>query len=252
VRLLVAVLFIFSFVYTAYCQEDYEFIFEKDYLYAISYIKINKASLIHNIQKNGGDAEVLVPVIFPEIVRYSIIRDKMETAGLKVFYVNFGEKYANFSIGLFQMKPSFIEKMEEYVKENQDLLCCCKVQPCNNRELYDYGEVKDDKEKRAMRVAKLENRDWQIKYLSCFYNIVKNKYKGREWKNKEEEIKFYSSAYNRGFWCSEEEINRWMNVKNFPHGKNYAGKQYVYSDVAINFYKKYWVDMLKESMEVKK
>ena len=52
---------------------------------------------------------VAISIIFPEIVRYSALRDKVEISLLKTLYVNLGEDYADFSIGQFQMKPSFAE-----------------------------------------------------------------------------------------------------------------------------------------------
>ena len=39
-------------------------------------------------------------VIFPELVRYSAIRDKMEITLLKTLYRNLGEDYADFSVGV--------------------------------------------------------------------------------------------------------------------------------------------------------
>ena len=54
-----------------------------------------------------------IAVVFPEIVRYSAIRDKIEITLLKALYINLGEDYADFSIGQFQMKPSFAEALHK-------------------------------------------------------------------------------------------------------------------------------------------
>ena len=51
-------------------------------------------------------------VVFPEIVRYSDLEDLIQIRALKVLYVQYGRKYADFSVGHFQMKPSFIEQLE--------------------------------------------------------------------------------------------------------------------------------------------
>lgn len=51
-------------------------------------------------------------VIFPEQLRYSRLQNSMEQAALWSLYVRGGKQKANFSIGLFQMKPSFVEEVE--------------------------------------------------------------------------------------------------------------------------------------------
>ena len=41
-------------------------------------------------------------VVFPELVRYSALRDKMEITLLKALYINVGRDYANFSLAIFR------------------------------------------------------------------------------------------------------------------------------------------------------
>ena len=48
-------------------------------------------------------------IFFPELIRYSFIRDLLETTALEYLYIENGKNYADFSIGRMQMKPSFIE-----------------------------------------------------------------------------------------------------------------------------------------------
>lgn len=45
-------------------------------------------------------------------MRYNALKDDIESESLKVLYVQFGKTYADFSIGVFQMKPSFAEGVE--------------------------------------------------------------------------------------------------------------------------------------------
>ena len=41
----------------------------------------------------------------------------MEITLLKALYINLGEDYANFSIGQFQMKPSFAESIHKQITD---------------------------------------------------------------------------------------------------------------------------------------
>ena len=60
----------------------------------------------------GIRTELAVAVVFPELVRYSALMDFMETTAVKALYQQKGVKGADFSIGRFQMKPSFVEDLE--------------------------------------------------------------------------------------------------------------------------------------------
>ena len=55
----------------------------------------------------------VLAIVFPELIRYSKLQDVIESNDLKVLYVQFGDTYSNFSIGRFQMKPSFCEQLEK-------------------------------------------------------------------------------------------------------------------------------------------
>jgi len=50
---------------------------------------------------------------------------------------------------------------------------------------------------------------------------------------KQQKIKFIASAYNHGFDSCKSEIEDHINIKFFPYGKHYPGKQYAYTDVAV-------------------
>ena len=60
----------------------------------------------------GIRTELAVAVVFPELVRYSALMDFMETTAVKALYQQKGVKGADFSIGRFQMKPSFVADLE--------------------------------------------------------------------------------------------------------------------------------------------
>ncbi len=54
----------------------------------------------------------------------------------------------------------------------------------------------------------------------------------------ENEIRFLATAYNRGFLCSEAEIEKWMQIQAFPDGANASRKQYNYGDIAYYAYQR--------------
>ena len=55
--------------------------------------------------------------IFPELIRHSLIRNKIEDFLLLNFYTTYGSGFSNKSVGLFQMKPRFIEKLENHCQK---------------------------------------------------------------------------------------------------------------------------------------
>lgn len=207
--------------------EDYEKAYSKEYQSAIQFIKNNKTLFQTELSKNATDMKLIISAVFPEMVRFSEVSNLMETSSLELLYTRFGTSYADFSIGRFQMKPSFIEKLEKYIVDKN-----LKA----HLYLTEY-KTTDEKEKRAERMRRLKDLAWQLRYLNGFYALVENRF-GNLWQSNEEKLRFLASAYNRGFEQSKEEIARWVNIKAFPYGKNYRGTQYAYTDIAVYFYKK--------------
>lgn len=112
---IIPVLFLFTSVQirTSSQSVNYIEIFGNDWKKAMTFVEENNiwiqpALAYHNITYHEA-----VAVVFPELVRFSALRDKMETTLLKTLYRNLGEYYADFSIGVFQIKPSFAEKIRE-------------------------------------------------------------------------------------------------------------------------------------------
>jgi hypothetical protein len=67
-------------------------------------------------RKFNIDPALALSVVAPEIGHYSVWQDKMEVAVVSLFYVEMGSEYNDFSIGYFQMKAAFAERVEEYIK----------------------------------------------------------------------------------------------------------------------------------------
>ena len=230
--LLLQFFFLISLFHTDYRDE-----FNFDYAWAVKFVKKHRKQIINKSYKYQTDTAVITSVVFPEVIRYSIFSNYFETKGLELIYVKYGKKYADFSIGYFQMKPSFVEKLEEYVK-NSD------VYNKKFRHITLYNSAKE-KKIRAERLERLKSFDWQLDYLNCFYVITSNLHSQERWTNKTEKIKFYATAYNHGFYKNTNEIKEWINVALFPYGTQSKARQYIYSDISCYFFNNNYKNIFK-------
>ncbi len=198
------------------------------YQKALTYLKDNKTIIQKNLGKNNTDIRLLISVVFPEILRYNLLQNYTESTALELLYCNYGKKYADFSVGYFQMKPSFAEKLESYLDENKFIAF---------QEIYTYTS-QDEVDIRRERIKRLNNTDWQLKYLNAVGFIVWFRHRDLVFENKEAELRFLAAAYNFNFLATADEIKEWSTKKAFPHGIHYKGKekQYNYADIAIDFF----------------
>ena len=84
-------------------QLDYRAIFGDDWQRAEQFLVENRKWIEPELTAYKIDFNEAMAVVFPELVRYSALRDFMETTLLKALYINLGEEYADFSIGQFQI-----------------------------------------------------------------------------------------------------------------------------------------------------
>jgi hypothetical protein len=171
---------------------------------------------------------IVLSIPSPEIVRYSLLQDKMETLALEVFYENFGKNYANFSVGCFQMKPSFCEEIEQFIVTNNNFSCYEGLIEIKG---------KDAIEIRKKRIERLRNVEWQLKYLSLFYLICEAKYQHINFNSLEDKIKWYATTYNVGIQSSDEKIKRWFEIPMFSYASGFNETKCFYWKQAIEFYK---------------
>lgn len=97
------------------------------------------------------EAGLAMCIVAPEVSQYSRLSDSAETGMLKLLYVQRG--LSDFSVGLFQMKPSFIENLEKEVLQDEELL-----------RLFPDVPVKQETERknRSERIKRLSLLDWQV------------------------------------------------------------------------------------------
>jgi hypothetical protein len=176
-------------------------------------------------QELGLSSEFLFSIVAPELTQYSYLRNRLETYSLKVLYVQRGKSYADFSIGYFQMKPSFIERLETYL--SLDTLLRSKY----SSYLFTDPEARTS---RVERIDRLNTVAWQIKYLSLFCETVNRKFGKLAFSNEEEKLRFYASAYNCGFYKSEQQIKETEQKALFPH---FSKQKFKYADISVLFYR---------------
>ncbi len=218
-------------VFISLVSADSPHSFEKEYNHEIKNAKLQfqkiEAEFVNQANKYGTDKSFVSAIIFPEIVRYSIYKDFFETKVLEYYYVRDGAKAADFSIGAFQMKPSFVEQLEVEVKKNPALKKYNSITKFQSN---------DPQGIRSERIERLKNVVWQITYANCFCTMMDNKFQNINFSTTEKKLQFYASAYNHGFNCSANEINKWIKIKSYPNGYGNEKSNYCYVDVALYFY----------------
>jgi hypothetical protein len=203
--------------------------YKKEYDQALHYCKVFKPKIDSIAIKFKLSSEVLLPIIFPELIRYSVLKDKLESASLELLYTNLGKEYSDFSVGYFQMKPSFVEKLEESIK--LDSLLCRSY-----KFAYTYPVGNNENAIRMERISRLESLEWQIIYLCLFFKIIEKRFSNLLFSSSATKINFYSTAYNVGFWKSKNEIVKWQKLNTFPSGKIDDINNYPYGLISFEYF----------------
>ncbi len=208
-------------------DNNYADIFGEDYISALLFVEQN--NLTENYFTNDNiNPNFATAIIFPELIRYSAIRDIIEVSALKTLYIQFGKRYSDFSIGYFQMKPSFVEKLEKiYVKANV------------NNEKSKVFDISSTAKARKERILRMDSLNWQIRYLILFIKITEARFHNESFDNETDKLKFFATAYNLGFSKPASEIREkvnscFFNTELIPLE---ATKKYCYSDISVYYFK---------------
>lgn len=232
-RLLIVIILFFKYLIPVTSQPfDYKEIFGSDWEKALTFEKGNRHWMESILAKNDIPYDLAIAVIFPELVRYSALRDKMEITLLKALYINLGEQYANFSIGQFQMKPSFAEIIH---KEGPSALG--RKSGISFKQPDDFEHMSDY---RKSIVLDLENPENEFKYVVAFFKICENKFRINRM-DEREKLRFIATAYNYGINRSKEEIE-FMTDKKYFNTKLIKTQNYSYAEVAL-----FWYDHFRSS-----
>ena len=211
---------------------NYQILFDDDWKKAETFERENKNWIEPLLAKNHIPYKLAIAIVFPELVRYSALKDKMEIGLLKTLYVNLGNDYADFSIGIFQMKPSFAETIRD-----ESSIYLGRRSGITFKNISGFDDVKDY---RKSIIKDLEDPESQVIYLISFIQICEKKFN----LNRLDEgrlLKFLATAYNFGIDKKPLEIVR-ISDKKFFSTKLITNEKYSYADVSLFWYTHYVPD----------
>jgi len=196
------------------------------YFEAVSYINQNRAQISGVFISKNVNPDILIPVVFPERLRYSGFSNYFETKSLEFLYTEFGSESVDFSIGPFQMKPSFAEAVEFEITNRPAL-----------REKYSELKIRetDIVQEREERIRRLNLLYFQALYIAAFSDLLNDRF-NLSALSQIENIRFTAAAYNTGFTKNYAQISAAGRMHCFPHGANYTGVQYSYTDVSVFYF----------------
>jgi hypothetical protein len=209
-----------------FSQTKYSDLYGKEFHQAIQFYNSNKKQFEKTASKVGLKSDFIFSIVAPEISQFNSVYNEVELYSLQVMYTQFGKDYSDFSVGYFQMKPSFVESIENNIKQNP-------------KQFKDYNDLlfKDpqSKKSRITRLERLNSLQWQLKYLAAFCAIVENRFKSNSYSSTEEKLKFYAAAYNSGYNKSKEHLTNMQKKTYFP---KIAKQKFNYSEISVQFYNK--------------
>ncbi len=209
-------------------KDSYEVYFKDEREEVAKFLQANQQKIAQQSLKYHHENDFVTAIVYPELLRYNYIQDFIETSGLELIYMRYGAKTADFSIGHFQMKPSFAEHIEQYIENNaadfqqyKKLIIAQNASPLKQRKL---------------RLTRLKKMDWQLTYLHAFIAICAHKFHFIKFNSHKDKLRFYAACYNIGFHKKYQNILQNENINTFPHGPKYLGTQFCYASIACAYY----------------
>ena len=170
-------------------------IFQEESLEAMDYVASHQDEINTSLENLKPDERnIALAIVAPELSQYSTICDFMELNTLYALYVSTGS--GNFSVGPFQMKPSFAEILEI---------------------------------KSLKRLSTLEG---ELEYLVLFIEAVRRQTADITFTNDIEKLRYWATLYNSGLSLTPENVKEAQTKKLFPRFR----KSFNYADVAVEFY----------------
>ncbi len=206
---------------------NYATVYPKAYTEATLFLN-RQSWMKDSLIKRAVDPDIALAIVFPELIRFHELQNKMEVTALKTLYIQYGALYADFSIGRFQMKPSFAEEIEKSWNNLQS-------KPTALSQIT--FPILDTKENRIQRLIRLDHIQGQLLYLSIFYLVVEQRFKGVT-KSKQEKVLLYATAYNSGYNRPISKLAESIFAKTFYTEliRTPLTICYSYADIALFFY----------------
>ena len=196
---------------------------------AVKLLKNEKSTVLQIKNTSNTEGSEALSIVFPEMIRWSAFRNMFETKANELLYVKDGKAKADFSIGHFQMKPSFVESLESYVESHQNLQTFSYVVITN----------KTIKEARTLRLERMKQLAWQLRYAHVYWLVAMDRFKDRKFESVRERVRFFATAYNYGFEKPEKDVEAWQKKAAFPFGSKSKVKQVSFGNLAVEFYENF-------------
>ncbi|MBR3976797.1 MAG: hypothetical protein IKJ95_03125 [Bacteroidaceae bacterium] len=172
-----------------------------------------------------SDLVLAYSIVAPEVSQYDAFKDFLEIGIMKKRYVADGS--CDYSIGYFQMKPSFVESLENEVFKSASL-------KKKYGKMLAYSRGKSKRTVRKERLDRLSETEWQIRYLAIYVDVAKQRTAKWGLKSSEEKLRYWASMYNAGFYLSKARVKQRQTVRQFPRSTT----KYNYSAVAVELYRR--------------
>jgi len=203
---------------------DYAQVFGKDWTRAAQFVSDHHDEWKATFDLFEVDSRMAEAIVFPELIRYSMWQDEIEQAAVNGLYVSKGTQGANFSVGRFQMKPSFAEEVEK--EWNRSALAQA------------YGfvfNIQQNAEARRSRIRRLVTTEGQCRYLAIFIRLQLLRHPQLQQLSPEEQVGCLATIYNGSFTAS------WTDVIKGRHASHYHTdvirtrhtQFYCYADIAV-------------------
>ena len=190
------------------------------------------------------DPLIAESVVWPEMERYSRLQDLIETSANYGTYIVSGGG-PDYSIGLFQMKPSFVEELEK-----------AWMRSGLARQYELWFDTADNATARRIRISRLQKEEWQVIYVGVFLRLLYASYgsvdKNGTWRQEgletlpvEEQVRLAATAYNRGCpWAAPgygdlDALRTVAGEKHFHYAlvPRRHTRRYCYATLALRHYK---------------
>lgn len=207
---------------------DYRKVFGNAWNEAECYVCEHHEKWKQEFELFGVDSRLAEAIVFPELIRYSMWQDMIERSAVNGLYVMKGREGANFSIGRFQMKPSFAEEIEQ--EWNRSSL---------SKEYGFVFNLQQNNEARRSRIRRLSNMQGQCRYLAIFIRLLQQRHPQLEQLSEKEQVCFLATAYNRSFTASFQQIKKIQHERHFHTDviKTHSTCLYCYADIAFVAYR---------------
>ena len=213
----------------AHPKGNYPKVFGRDWTDAVHFVGTHHEEWKQEFDLFGVDSRMAEAIVFPELIRYSMWQDEIEKVAVNGLYISKGQQGANFSIGRFQMKPSFAEEVE---------------QAWNSSSLSkEYGfsfNLGHNAEARRSRIRRLSTMQGQCRYLAIFVRLLQLRLPQLQQVSKKEQVRLLATAYNRSFTASWRSLSRMQHERHFHTDviPTHTTRFYCYSDIAVTFYQR--------------